>query len=107
MKTKEFNTLLAYIDDNITDKKPTMAIYNSSYLFTKEKIDRLEGLKIDIIGSSVNICLYWGYDKAPTKYGFKYDKSRDFFNRSYVLTFNQKDKLLARLEYYSNKDKLR
>ena len=103
MKIKEFNKLLAYIDDNIADKKPLMTIYSKSCMFTKDYKDRLEGLKIDIIGNSLNVCLYWCYDKEATKYGFKYNKVKDFFNSSYTLTFNQKDKLLARLEYYRKK----
>lgn len=100
MKTREFNKLLAYIDDNITDKKPVMTIYSKSYLFTDETIDKIEGLKIDIIGNCVNLCLYWCYDRVKAKHGYKYNKIMDLFNSSYVLTFNQRDKLLNKLSEY-------
>lgn len=100
MNTKEFNKLLSGIESSITDKKPSITIYSKSYLFTNETSDKIEGLKIDVIGTSVNVCLYVGYDKVATKYGFKYETIRDLYNKHYILTYKQLGSLIAKLSEY-------
>lgn len=100
MNTREFNKLLDGIELSLKDKKPVMAIYSKSYLFTNETLDKIEGLKVDIINTSVNVCLYVGYDKVATEYGFKYETIRDVYNKVYNLTYKQLDKLIAKLSEY-------
>ena len=97
MNTKEFNSLLSGIESILSDKKPAITIYSKSYTFINETEDKLEGLKIDIINKSVNVCLYVGYDKTPTKFGFKFETIRDLYNNHYSLTYKQVDKLVDKL----------
>ena len=97
MNTKDFNKLLSGIESTLADKKPVITIYSKSYTFINETTDKIEGLKIDIINRSVNVCLYVGYDKTPTKFGFKYETIRDLYNKQYNLTYNQLDKLIDKI----------
>ena len=97
MNTKEFNSLLSGIESILSDKKPVITIYSKSYTFINETEGKLEGLKIDIINKYVNVCLYVGYDKTPTKFGSKYETIRDLYNEHYSLTYKQIDKLVDKL----------